>query len=288
MATFNLRFTNVPLKSISLDKINDFIKDDGTKRIHFATSHKNSLQRADGTGPIGWLNVPFKDSILPIMKMVLSADFMLFKRETKYGVSCNRRIDSEREYKSVEKFIDDYKEVVFLRDLLDISITLSKNFDDNDDYTAIGRLEYEAKYKGNRDAEQQLVNACEKWLNQLPYYNKVDYICSMPCSKPKQKSLPRRIVDALDGKFENISKDIYWKSKTKSLKDAESIDEKLAILEESNLTIDRNLEGKAVFLFDDLYMSGLSMQYVAMKLKEAGAKWVFGLCLIKSRNNTTR
>ncbi|WP_262249871.1 phosphoribosyltransferase [Parapedobacter soli] len=287
MPVFDLRFINVSRKDISLDKIHEFIKDGSTKRIRFATSHKNSLHRVEGAGPAGWLNVPFKDSILPIMKIAIDSSFMLFERETQYGKSCYRRIDSEKEYTSIEKFIEEYREVVFLRDLLDLSIALSMNFEDNDDYSEIGKLEYEAKYQGSEEAESKLIDICKEHINKLPYYKKVDYICAMPCSNIKQKSLPRRVVDALDG-FENISDDIYWQSKTKSLKDAETIEEKLPILEESNLTIDRNLEGKAVFLFDDLYMSGLSMQYVAMKLKEAGAKWVFGLCLVKSRNNTTR
>lgn len=39
---------------------------------------------------------------------------------------------------------------------------------------------------------------------------------------------------------------------------------------------------------DDLYMSGVSMQYVAMKLKEAGASRVLGLSIVKSRSNTAR
>lgn len=261
--------------------------DDGnTKRIHFATSHVNSLRRVKEAGPMGWFNVPFSDSILPIMKMAVSGDFMLFERTTKFGKSCNRRIDSESEYLSIEEFIDTHREIVFLRDLLDLSIALSANFDDGG-HTEIGDWENEAKFNGNKEAEQKLVDACKKWIDTLPYYKKADFICAMPCSKRSEKSLPRRIVDALDG-FEDISENVYWESKTRSLKDAESVEDKLTILEESNLVIDRKLEGKAVFLLDDLYMSGLSMQYVAMKLKDAGAKWVFGLCLVKSRNNTTR
>jgi hypothetical protein len=37
-----------------------------------------------------------------------------------------------------------------------------------------------------------------------------------------------------------------------------------------------------------LFESGISMQYVAMKLKESGAKRVFGLCIVKSRSNSAR
>ena len=38
-------------------------------------------------------------------------------------------------------------------------------------------------------------------------------------------------------------------------------------------------------VFDDLYMSGATLQYVAMKLKEAGASRVLGITIVKSKSN---
>ena len=38
-------------------------------------------------------------------------------------------------------------------------------------------------------------------------------------------------------------------------------------------------------LVDDLYNSGLTMQYVAMRLKELGVSRVFGVTLVKSLSN---
>lgn len=40
-----------------------------------------------------------------------------------------------------------------------------------------------------------------------------------------------------------------------------------------------------LLLVDDLYKSGLTMQYVAMMLKNAGCSRVFGLTLVKSLGN---
>ena len=113
----------------------------------------------------------------------------------------------------------------------------------------------------------------------------------MPPSKPAEEDLPKRIVNSLtDFDFTDISKKVFWRSKTRSIKNAKDVEEKLEILEESNLTIagDLDLRGKTIILFDDLYMSGVSMQYVAMKLKEAGASRVLGLSIVKSRSNTAR
>lgn len=46
-----------------------------------------------------------------------------------------------------------------------------------------------------------------------------------------------------------------------------------------------DLKGKNVMLVDDLYNSGLTMQYVAMRLKELGVSRVFGVTLVKSLSN---
>ena len=109
-------------------------------------------------------------------------------------------------------------------------------------------------------------------------------------SKQSEDSLPHRIVASLtDCRFENISQSVYWQTKEKEVKSAKTVEEKLDILLNSNLVItdDVNIQNKTVVLFDDLYMSGVSMQYVGMKLKERGARQVLGLTIVKSRSNTT-
>jgi predicted amidophosphoribosyltransferase len=45
------------------------------------------------------------------------------------------------------------------------------------------------------------------------------------------------------------------------------------------------LEGRTVLLLDDLYQSGISMNYVAMELLAAGVKEVFGLACEKTCRN---
>ena len=109
----------------------------------------------------------------------------------------------------------------------------------------------------------------------------------MPSSKDGEQNLPNRIVERLTAfKGKNISGSVKWSSKTESLKNADGAD-KLEILRHSGFEIaaNTNINDKTVVLLDDLYMSGASLQYVAMKLKEAGAKKVYGLCLVKSFSN---
>lgn len=95
------------------------------------------------------------------------------------------------------------------------------------------------------------------------------------------------IVRGLKGfVFEDISDYVSWE-KSSEIKNAETLDEKLEALLKSNLKVSEavDLKGKNVMLVDDLYNSGLTMQYVAMRLKELGVFRVFGVTLVKSLSN---
>jgi predicted amidophosphoribosyltransferase len=285
MPVINTNFigSGVPQKRIDLGKLQEFVKDKNTKRINFAGTHGNALKKND-VDEGGVINLPFRESIEPFLKNWMRT--YLFN--TKFGVW--RPIKTDVEFAKFEAFVNEYKDIVFLRDHLDLSLALSMNFI-GEERTEIGELEYQAKFNDNEEAEAELIEICNEWLEKLPFLKEADYICAMPASSSASECLPHRILNGLEGfDFEDISDSVNWTSKKRSVKDAESAEEKLEILEESGLEIAKGLDlsGKTVLLFDDLYMSGLSMQYVAMKLKEAGAARVFGLCLVKSRSNTAR
>ena len=284
MFNFSFMLSGVPQKTITRDNLIEFIGDHETKRINFASKHAHALKKNE-EGEGGVFNLPFRDTIDPILKEELNA--RLFN--TKYGIW--KPIKTDEEYAKFETFVEKYTDIVFLRDHLDLSLVLSMNFIEQESRTYIGELEYQAKFNNNKKAEAELIGVCNEWIDKLPFLKEADYICAMPGSSTATESLPHRIVSNLEGfDFEDISDSVSWVSKTRSVKNAESAEEKLQILEESGLQITEGLDlkGKTVLLFDDLYMSGLSMQYVAMKLKEAGAARVFGLCTVKSRSNSTR
>ena len=96
----------------------------------------------------------------------------------------------------------------------------------------------------------------------------------------------RDVISGLHGfGFSDISEQVHWNNKQGSLKDVETASGKLQMVQSWNLLIDTDLSGKNVILVDDMYQSGVTMQYVAMKMKEAGAKRVFGVALVKSLSN---
>lgn len=102
-----------------------------------------------------------------------------------------------------------------------------------------------------------------------------------------EKNLPTRIIEKLTHfNGGNISSSLVWTAKNESLKNADGAD-KLEILKHSGLEIANSvdLKGKDIVLVDDLYMSGITLQFIAMKLKEDGAGKVYGLCLVKSLSN---
>ncbi|MCD8081723.1 MAG: phosphoribosyltransferase [Bacteroides sp.] len=287
--SFDLRYLNLPSKEITEAKVEEFINEKGTKRINFATSHIYALSKYDKGG--GKIFVPFPESIESVIKEKLGSDKRLFESKPPYKEGFYRMFHTDQEYEEFESFVEKYKDIVFLRDHLDLSLALSMNFSDENKRTKIGELEYQAKFQNNKVAEAELIEVCKEWIEELPFYKHADYICAMPGSDPTKDSLPKRVVRELTGhKFTDISDKVSWVSKSAELKNAESPEAKLAALRQSGLTFaeDVNLAGKTVVLLDDLYMSGVTMQYVACKLKEAGAKRVLGLCLVKSRSNTAR
>lgn len=58
------------------------------------------------------------------------------------------------------------------------------------------------------------------------------------------------------------------------MKNVETAEEKLDMIQSWGLTFDSalDLKDKNVLLVDDMYYFGVTMQYIAMKMKDAGAK----------------
>ena len=69
-----------------------------------------------------------------------------------------------------------------------------------------------------------------------------------------------------------------------------SVDEKGNVWETAQVSFQSNSElnvkDKTVILIDDKYQSGITIQYIAMKLQQAGACEVYGLSFIKTLSDT--
>lgn len=280
MIFFDLMFSNIDTKLISSDKILETI-DLSPRKICFSSCHPNTLKRKVYKGAIGTFSIPFSDTIKPIFESETNLKLFYSSKFKNYWLS----IFSEDDFATIDKFIKEYSEIVFIRDCLDLSIALSENFID-DERTELGLLEYEAKYSENGESVKKIISKCSEWINKLPFYKNADYICAVPPSKKDTDNLPRKVARELkDFAFEDISNSVSWSNDKEGLKGVEC-SKKLELLESTGLDINIDLKGKVVILLDDLYQSGITMQYVAMKMKEAGAARIFGLSIVKSRSNT--
>lgn len=268
------------VKEITEDAIREFLSDEKPKRICFSRIQTHALWKT--TEGEDMFTVPFGESIGALLKDKTGITL----RKSKNGKYYQKLSKEQRE--KVATFINDNAELVFLRDILDVSVALSLNFEDNREArTPIGDLEKRAKYDGDEAAVESLVTLVSDFLNSNNVYRVADCICAVPPTNTDEGNLPNKIISKLkDYNGEDISGYISWTSKSESLKDADGA-EKLEILKNSGFLIADgiNISGKNVILLDDLYKSGATMQYIAMKLKEAGANKVYGLCIVKSLGN---
>lgn len=267
-------------KAITEETIRDFVADTDAKRICFSRIQTHALWKTDEGEDM--ITVPFGDSI----GLLLKEQTGIVLRKSSKG-KYYKKLTLE-EYEKAKSFVGSYSNVVFLRDLLDASVALSLNFEsDGETHTYIGQLEKSAKYDNDENAVEELAAVVDEFIGNNPLYANADYLCAVPPTKADEKNLPVKIIEKLKNfKGNNVSDSIVWTSKTESLKNAEGAD-KLEILKHSGLEIAEGVdfEGKDIVVLDDLYMSGITLQYVAMKLKDAGAGNVYGLCLVKSFGN---
>ena len=264
---------------IDRETVENVKNDEIAHRIHFATSHSNSLRRKEGNSFIGRFKVPFSNTVAPFFKNVTGLSLYPNKR---FG-GLWHSIKNENDFEIISDFITKFKNVVFLRDTLALSMSLNFNKDEFGDRTRVGILLFKAKYHCDDKAIDILVKGMPKKVEKLPFYCDADVVCAVPSSHGFLKEIAASISHNFE--MENISDEVFWENKKTGLKNL-PIEEKWNKLEESNLIVDVDLAGKTVLLLDDLYQSGITMQFVAMKLQKAGADRIFGLSIVKSWKDT--
>lgn len=276
---FDFRFFRVPCKSITPVEIQTFIDYTATKRFNMEYCQTNALKNfEDG---VAWFNVPFKEPINTILSSATGCAPLVYQSQSG---TFYRKLGSQVEYDRFRQTIEPYRELVFLHDCLDLSIALSMYESKRDVRTEFGEAEYQYKYCSNTQYLPVLISKMQYWLDKLPYFKEADCICAIPTKHPVVEPV---IVGLKGFVFENISSEVDWIDKTDVIKGEDrSMQQKWTMLQRFGLVIRCDVKGKTILLVDDMYQSGLTMQYVAMKMKEAGAKRVFGISLVKALRNS--
>jgi hypothetical protein len=203
--------------------------------------------------------------------------------------------DPEAPAEAVE-WIEKVGHPVAMKDFLAISFALDYDREGGNPkkpQTEIGALRGCAKpYGGSvattqtREAAGRLAERCVTFLKGITCYSSADCIVAMPPSDPsKSFNLPRYLAERIAEEWgrENLSEHVIGKPRDsiKGLPGAHKLDTLLGTIEvDEGVFTDRR-----VLLLDDLYQSGISMNYCGLLLLQSGAKKIFGLACEKTCRN---
>lgn len=256
------------------------------RRISFATTHATEPKWCPVDSRVGTFNIPFKETVQRI-----------FEAETKLKLYPNRNypgywhpISSKKDFQAITDWKIRQGTRIFIRDGLDMSITLDTNLRDNQGggYTNLGALESQAKCQQNQDAIKKLAFSYIEAIRNLPGYKKARHIAAVPARPDKAYDLPRelakRIADELG--IENLTGRFSFAAEKAKIKEI-SLDQKWDAWDAAGLRFAPELpQGASVILIDDKYQSGVTIQFVASKLYDAGAREVYGMCAVKTLRDT--
>ena len=225
---------------------------------------------------------------------------IIFEAETGLQLDYNpkkynfyRNIVDNEEMDLIKEWERKRRQLIFLQDLLSLSVALDFNFEviGPIKYTNIGRLVNLGKDKPNREAILHIAKMVSRTAQDLPYYRNADVICSVPPSPQKTYDLPSEVTSVVSWNLgkQDVTTGFTLKEEKESIKNF-PFEKKWGVWEKAQVSFKNELQcnvyGKKVILIDDLYQSGITIQYIAMKLQQAGAREVYGLCFAKTLRNS--
>lgn len=207
-----------------------------------------------------------------------------------------RRI-SDSDLEAIRRFIEAIRPCVLIKDLTDGSVALGfrarKSGNGGLERTELGQLMRGAKPYNDRPSERhrragrELALRMCSLVSAVPSYRNIDAFVAAPPSDPAKKfSLPRGFAAKLAGHTgkSDLSNAVSKSKATRALKNL-PWDEKVDALIGSVAVDKAKVSGKSIVVVDDLYQSGLTINYIAEELRAAGAKEVFGLAAVKTLRN---
>lgn len=256
------------------------------RRRCFANNSGIQKRKANGTTSF---SIPLIESAKKVFEKQTNLDLFFSRKFNNYW----RALNTSEELVKVEEWEKSQGSLIYLRDCLELSVAINTNLKDNTSgqYTEIGQLEHDGKINQDQAAIKKIAATVSSVINFLPFYQDADLICSVPPRPDKDFDLPSSVtavVSTLVNK-QNIT-DCFVFNGTKSSVKATSFDEKWQVWEDAQVSFQNsdgcNLNGKTIILIDDKYQSGITIQYIAMKLQQAGARKVYGLCFVKTLRDT--
>jgi phosphoribosylpyrophosphate synthetase len=204
---------------------------------------------------------------------------------------------SKEELHAVRQFIESLRPCVVIKDFTSASLALGyrarKSASGDLEATELGQLMRDAKPYNEAPTEDhrrygtELARRMWTFVNAMPFYRDVDGFVAVPPSDPaKAFSIPRGFAYCL---AKHTGKADLSGAETKTAVRRElknlPLEQKVEALVGSVVVDTTKVADKTIVVVDDLYQSGLTINYLAEELREAGAKEVFGLAAVKTLRN---
>jgi hypothetical protein len=254
------------------------------------------LARQKVTGTRSAVKFPFKETLWNSFEMMCKVPSIGTREDPVKGWYTYLRVEDAGALDRIRLWQDTVGRYVVLRDCLALSFALDFEHEAGDPskpQSRIGALRSRAKPYNRRptddslEAAEQLVQECLSFLGAMTCYEAADAVVAMPPSRPdKPFDLPRYLAQGIASEIgkPDLSGYVVTRSGRPPLKDV-SLAEKLETIQGTISTEGALLECRTILLVDDLYQSGISMNYVAMELLKAGARAVLGLACEKTCRN---
>ncbi|HUT36101.1 MAG TPA: phosphoribosyltransferase family protein [Planctomycetota bacterium] len=150
--------------------------------------------------------------------------------------------------------------------------------------TEVGELLYRLKYRGRKDALEELVAVAAKFIKE--WSPPLDAIVPVPPSKARAAQPVMRLATGLAQALGLPLHDVVRrKPSPKQLKDVFDYGERIKLLENAHDVTGTAVRGKSVLLVDDLYRSGATLNAVTAALYEQGkVSVVYAFCPTRTRS----
>jgi predicted amidophosphoribosyltransferase len=256
------------------------------RRVDFIRTRPGLPKRVSGPNYVGSFSLPFEKTVGPIFTAGTGLDLFPSKQAFEgHGPGVWRSIQTDDEFSQIQEWVSSQGSRVFLRDCLDLSLALDYNFVDVDgNRTVLGELEHNAKIGRDAKAIDVLSGLLSDAIQNLPFYASAPKLMAVPAAREKAYDLPSSLASRVSSTLskEDLTPHFSFHADKGQVKDS-PLNEKWLQLESADLQYSgSDLGGACVILIDDKYQSGTTMQFVAMKLQQAGAKRVFGISLVKT------